>query len=115
MTEEQDRAARNLLRPDNHDLFDDVSLRLDARNPSIPIDTIAADIGVTVDALCRWVIGFKEKGARRSVSQSRDFAPVRPSQGHGGSMWSDDEDRRRQRIIQKARDGARATREALGG
>lgn len=108
-----DEYAENLLRPDNYELFDNVRWRLNAR-PVEPIENIAHDVGVSVDELCRWVIGFKEKGRPRSHYQSPKFAALRPPSG-GCELWADDESNRRRRIAQKARDGARATRLALEG
>ena len=105
--------ARNILCPDNYDLFDSVCRRLNAR-PIEPIESIAYDIGVTVDELCRWVIGFKEEKRRiKSPDQGKARAPLAQSRCTSTPLWSDDEDRRRQRIAQKARDGARAAREAM--
>lgn len=110
--DEDDEYARNILRPDNYDLFDIVRDRLKAR-PAEPIDSIAADIGVTVDQLCRWVVSFSEKRRLRSNYQSKKFAAIGDQRVHSNGMWNDDEDRRRARAAQKARDGARATRLAL--
>lgn len=107
---EQDEYTRNMLCADNYDLFDNVRWRLNAR-PVEPIESIAADIGVSVDDLCRWVIGFRE--AKRPKYQSPNFAPLAQPRTPGVELWADDEDRHRQRIAQKARDGARATRLAL--
>lgn len=112
-TEELERNARNLLRPDNHDLFEQVRLELNARNPVIPIGEIAGRLGVSVDALCRWVIGFKERRKQRVPYQAKVFAPLRPPVVSPSDPWADDEDRRRRRFAQKAREGARATILAL--
>lgn len=110
MSEEQDRNARNLLRPDNRDLFEEVRLRLNARHPVISIDTIAADIGVTVDALCRWVMEYREPKARRSVYQSPQFAALpRPKYGSGHDDQQPD-NIRAMKAWQRQRNGARATR-----
>lgn len=105
-----DDYANSILRPDNYDLFDMVRARLNAK-PTEPIDIIAGEIGVTVDQLCRWVIRFSEK--RRPKYQSPKFAPLRPPVVSPPDLWADDEARRRQRIAQKARDGARAALRAL--
>jgi hypothetical protein len=112
MDDELERNARNLLRPDNYDLFEQVRLELNARNPVIPIDDIASRLCVSVDDLCRWVIGFKE-AKRKAPYQSPVFAPLRPPKVSGPDVWADDEARRRQKFAQKARDGARATILAL--
>lgn len=108
----EDDFARSILRPDNYDLFDIVRDRLNAR-PAEPVEVIAQEIGVTVDQLCRWVIGFRESGRPRSTYQSAKFAALRPPDRPSPDVWADVDDRRRQRMAQKARDGARARREAL--
>jgi hypothetical protein len=111
---ELERNARNLLRPDNYDLFEQVRLELNARNPVIPIDDIASRLCVSVDDLCRWVIGFKEPTVKRKqFYQAPAFAPLRPPKVSPPDAWADDEYRRKQRFAQKARDGARATILAL--
>ena len=107
-----DEYTESLLRPDNYDLFENVCWRLRAR-PVEPIDSIALDVGVTVDDLCRWVLGFREKGRPKAPYQSRKFAALRPPVVATPDPWADDEDRRRQRFAQKARDGAREARMAL--
>ncbi len=112
MTSGDDEYARNMLRPDNYELFDIVRKRLNAK-PVEPIDSIAADIGVTVDQLCRWVIKFSEKKRPKAPYQGKDFAPIGPSRSTSTPMWADGLDRQRQRAAQKARDGARATILAL--
>lgn len=109
----EDDFAESILRPDNYDLFDTVRFRLNAR-PAEPVASIAADIGVTVDQLCRWVIGFTEKG-RGGFYQAKRYSALRPPEKSIPDLWADDEGRRRERMAQKARDGARATREALAG
>lgn len=111
---EQSERARNLLRPDNYELFDEVRDRLNQRDPVIPIAGIAAWIGVTEDELIRWVIGFTEKGRLRSNYQSKKFAALGERRVRNSGIWNDDEDRRRSRIAQKARDGARAALAATG-
>lgn len=113
-SDELERNARNLLRPDNYDLFEQVRLELNARNPVIPIDEIAARLCVSVDDLCRWVIGFKESRKKQRVPyQSAGFAALRPPKVEPSDPWADGEARRRARFAQKARDGARATILAL--
>ena len=107
-----DEYTRNMLRPDNYELFDIVRDRLNHR-PIEPIESIAFDIGVTVDDLCRWVIGFSEKNRPKAPYQSPKFAPIGPSRSTSTDMWADSEEKRRQRIAQKARDGARAARMAM--
>lgn len=108
--------ARNVLRPDNYELFDEVCARLNQRDPVIPVVGIAAWVGVTEDELVRWVIKFSEKKRpQRSPYQNKDFAPVAQPRGHGVDLWSDSPDRQRQRIAQKARDGARAALLASSG
>lgn len=104
-----DEFARNILRPDNYELFDIVRDRLNAR-PVEPIDSIARDIGVTVDQLCRWVIKFSEKNRPKKHYQSKEFAALDMTRAKSTDLWSDRPDRQRQRIAQKARDGARAAR-----
>ncbi len=111
MSASDDDFAESILRPDNFDLFDNVRWRLNAR-PVEPIENIAHDIGVTVDQLCRWVIGFSEKG-RSNPYQSPRYAALGQPRTNSVALWADTEDRRRQRIAQKARDGARAAREAM--
>jgi hypothetical protein len=110
----QNDRARNLLRPDNYELFDEVRDRLNQRDPVIPIDGVAAWLGVTVDELCRWIIKFSEKKRPKSIYQSKAFAPLAQPRQSGATQWADDQYRQRQRIAQRARDGARAAREALG-
>lgn len=105
--------GRNLLRPDNYDLFDQVCERLNQRDPVVPVAGIAAWLGVTEDELCRWIIGFRGTRRPRSTYQSRAFAPLAQPRAAGVELWADSEDRRKQRIAQRARDGARATRLAL--
>lgn len=105
--------ARNILCADNYELFDIVCRRLNAR-PIEPIESIAYDVGVTVDELCRWVIGFKEERRRvKSPYQGKARAPLAQSQSTSTPLWSDTDDGRRARIAQKARDGARAARLAM--
>lgn len=110
MTDEHDRNARNLLRPDNRDLFEEVRLRLNARHPVISIDTIAADIGVTVDALCRWVMEYREPKARRSVYQSPKFAALPAPKYAKGHDASQPDNIRAMKAWQRQHDGARAAR-----
>jgi hypothetical protein len=105
-----DEYTRSILCADNYELFDKVRNRLNLR-PAEPVESIANDLGVTVDDLCRWVISFKE--AKRPKYQSAKLAPIAPPRAPSVGLWADDEDRRRQRIAQKARDGARATILAL--
>ena len=105
-----DEYTRNLLTADNYELFDNVRDRLNLR-PVEPIQSIAYDLGVTVDDLCRWVIGFSEK--KRPKYQSPKFAAIGPSRSTSTDLWADSEEKRRQRIAQKARDGARAARLAM--
>jgi hypothetical protein len=112
-TNDTSEVARNVLRPDNYELFDEVRKRLNQRDPVIPIAGIAAWIGVTEDELIRWVIGFSEKGRLRSNYQSKKFAAIGEPRVRNTGIWTDDEDRRRARVAQKARDGARAAREAM--
>lgn len=106
--------ARNVLRRDNYELFDIVRDRLNAR-PVEPIASIALEIGVTVDELCRWVISFSEKKRQRVPYQGKQFAPIaKPRNPNNGTpIWAEAPDRQRQRNAQKASDGARATRLAL--
>lgn len=111
--DEQERNARNLLRPDNRELFDEVCLRLNARKPVIPIQVIADDIGVSVDALCRWVIGFKES-RRQTAYQSPKFAPLPIPKHVNGHDAQQPENIRRMKAWKKAHEGARATLDALG-
>lgn len=112
----EDEYARNMLRPDNYALFDAVRNRLNAK-PYEPIDSIAAEVGVTVDQLCRWVIGFSEKHrerAQRVPYQSKAFAPIAQPRSKGaGSDWAQSENIRRMKAWKKQRDGARAAREAI--
>lgn len=111
--EPADAFARSILRPDNYDLFDIVRRRLDAR-PAEPVECIARDIGVTVDQLCRWVIAFKERKGTKAHYQGKSFAAVRPPSQAIADVWADEDSRKRKRIAQKARDGARAALEAMG-
>ena len=110
--EVQSARARNVLRPDNYELFDEVCARLNQRDPVIPVAGIAAWVGVTEDELVRWVIAFKDRKPKAPY-QNKAFAPLAQSQSTSTPLWSDTDDRRRQRIAQKARDGARAAREAM--
>jgi hypothetical protein len=107
-----DEYTRNILRPDNYELFDIVRDRLNHR-PIEPIESIAYDIGVSVDDLCRWVIGFREAGRPSAPYQSPKFAAIGPSRSTSTDLWADGESKRRQRFAQKARDGARAARLAM--
>ncbi len=104
-----DEYTENLLRPDNYELFDNVRNRLNAR-PVEPIDCIARDVGVSVDDLCRWVIGFREKGRPTSPYQKPAYAPLRPPSKPIPDQWADTADRRRQAIWKKQREGAAAAR-----
>lgn len=106
-----DEYTKSLLCADNYELFENVRWRLNAREPFEPIESIAHDIGVSVDDLCRWVISFKEP--RRPKYQSPKFAALAPPKVTGSDPWADDEGRRRARFAQKARDGARAALLAL--
>jgi hypothetical protein len=49
----------DILRSDNHELFDHVRVRLVARNPVIPFEDIAAEFGVTVDELVGWFLSYR--------------------------------------------------------
>jgi transposase-like protein len=112
--DEDSEYARNILRPDNYELFDMVRDRLNHR-PIEPIESIAYDIGVTVDELCRWVIKFSEKGRKRQQYQSKAFAPLAQPRGATREGWEQSDDMRRQKIAQRARDGARAALAASSG
>lgn len=94
----------DILRPDNRELFETVRHRLERRNPAEPITAVAADIGVSVDALCRWIIAYREP--RKARYQAPRFAPLAPSAKSNSDLWSDDEDRRRRRMWDRARKGA---------
>lgn len=108
-----DDYARNMLRPDNYALFDAVRNRLNAK-PYEPIDSIAAEVGVTVDQLCRWVISFSEKKRPKAPYQSPKFAALdQPRKNGGGGDWGQSENIRRMKAWSKAREGARAAREAM--
>lgn len=107
-----DEYTRNILTADNYELFDMVRDRLNHR-PIEPIESIAFDIGVSVDELCRWVIGFSEKKRPKAPYQGKAFAPIAQPRSTSVPLWADDQDRQRRRIAQRARDGARATRLAL--
>lgn len=108
-----DEYTHSLLRPDNYELFDKVRDRLNAR-PVEPIECIARDVGVSVDHLCRWVIGFREKGRPKAPYQSPKFAALaQPRKNGGGGDWGQSENIRRMKAWSKAREGARAAREAM--
>ena len=50
---------RDILRPDNHELFDRVRLRLVKRHPAIPFEDIAAEFGVEVNELIAWFLSYR--------------------------------------------------------
>lgn len=70
--------AAQILTPDNYDLFDLVSYQLNQRNPVIPIEATARGLGVSVDALCRWVIGFRERRTPAVLPQTNTGLPRDP-------------------------------------
>lgn len=51
--------AQRILTPDNHALFKEVCDWLNTFK-GVSITALARQLGVEVDDLCRWVIGFKE-------------------------------------------------------
>lgn len=48
------------LTPDNYELFELVCDQFNS-HPNVTVAQTASGLGVTVDDLCRWVIGFKER------------------------------------------------------
>lgn len=52
--------AAQILTPDNYELFDLVCDQFN-NYPAVTVAQTASGLGVTVDDLCRWVIGFKER------------------------------------------------------
>lgn len=106
-----DAYTRNILRPDNRELFAIVCSRLNAR-PVEPIECIANDVGVSVDDLCRWVIGFKES-RRTTAYQSPRFAPLPQPKYENGHDDQQPENIRRMKAWKRAHEGARATRLAM--
>lgn len=62
--------ADRILTPDNYDLFKTVCDQFNS-HPNITVEQTANGLGVTVDALCRWVIEFKEP-RRPTILPARD-------------------------------------------
>ena len=105
-----DEYTRNMLCADNHALFDKVRDRLNAR-PIEPIDIIARDIGVTVDDLCRWFIAYKAPRKPKAY-QSPNFPAIGQPKVANGPSWTQDDNSRRFLAWKRAKDGAKAAREA---
>jgi hypothetical protein len=70
--------ADDVLRPDNQELFDRVRDKLNQRSPSIPMASIADEIGVSIEELCRWFIGFREPRDPHVLPPSQ-FVPRDPT------------------------------------
>lgn len=103
----------DLLRPDNHDLFDHVRLRILSKTPVFTMAMIADEFGVTVDELCRWIMDYKQPGRRRkSVYQAPRFPAIAQPRRDSGPDWARSDDARRQAAWKRASEGARAAREA---
>ena len=101
--------ARDILRPDNRELFETVRTRLNARHPVEPVQAIADELGVTVDELCRWFVAYKEPRKAKAYQSPRFPALPQPSQPQR-DPWVDSEERRRMAIWRKQTEGARKAR-----
>lgn len=64
------------LRPNNHDLWQYLQRRV--RDPA-PMATIAAELGLDVDALCAWMLAYT--GPRHRAKQVRDTTSYGPPVG----------------------------------
>lgn len=102
-------SPQDLLRPDNHDLFDEICARLNQR-PVVPFETIAAELGCSVDQLVRFVAEHKLPPRQKSFYQSPRFAALRPPFRDVHDAFAAPLTRQRETHAQRARDGARATR-----
>lgn len=105
--------SSDILRPDNRELFETVKCKLNQRSPVIPVATIADEIGVTVDELCRWFISYKERKGK--AYQSPRFAALAPPRMKTTDQWADTEEDRRMAIWRKQTEGARKARLAAAG
>lgn len=101
----------DLLRPDNHELFDHVRLRILSKDPVFTMDQIAVEFGVSVDELCRWIMAYKEPRKAKAYQAPR-FAPIGQPRKASAPSWVKDDDARRFIAWKRSRDGAKAAREA---
>jgi hypothetical protein len=102
----------DLLRPDNHELFDAVRKRLNQRDPVVPIAMIAWDLGVTVDELCKWIMAYKEPRKPKAY-QSPRFPAIGAPLVKSAPEWAQGDSTRRFLAWKRAHDGAVKARKAL--
>jgi hypothetical protein len=104
--------ANDLLRPDNHDLYDHVRLMILSKDPIFTIDQIAGEFAVTPEDLMRWIMAYKEPRGKRQPYQSPRFSAIGQPRVSTGPDWAREENARKFLAWKRQRDGARATREA---
>jgi hypothetical protein len=97
-------SPRDFLRPDNHDLYDEIAAEMNAQ-PPVSLTSIADRLGVSVDELCRFVLEHRNPSPR--------FPALRPPRHAGVDTFVLPAEAQSRRNAQRARDGARATRLAL--
>jgi hypothetical protein len=103
-------SPRDFLRPDNHDLYDEIAAEMNAQ-PPVSLTSIADRLGVSVDELCRFVL--EHRNPPKSAYQSPRFPALRPPRHAGVDTFVLPAETQSRRNAQRARDGARATRQAL--
>jgi hypothetical protein len=93
------------LRPDNRELFERVSARLNVRIPAaIPFEAICAEFDVTEDELVRFVLAYREP--RKAKYQSPRFAALAPPLHGTNTKWAEPSDAQRFAAWRRAQQGA---------
>lgn len=97
----------DILRPDNHALFDRIRLMLVAQ-PTISFQFIADEFAVTPRELVVWFLAYKAPRGRRTAYQSPRFPAIgEPLKSNREPDEEKSEHARRMRTWRKQRDGAR--------
>jgi hypothetical protein len=68
--------SSDILRPDNHELFDHIRLRLVARDPVVSWEEIAAEFSIEVPELVAWFLTYRMPKAK-TISRI-PLGPYRP-------------------------------------
>jgi len=77
LARKRQETAERILTPDNVALFNMVRDQLNDF-PTVPIAATARGLGVSVDDLCRWIIGFKEPKAPALLPMTTSLMPRDP-------------------------------------
>ena len=103
--------------PNDHALWRLLRKRFAA---TVPMSAVALELGVTADALCRWIMAYREPRPPKPYQSPRlpalpqRLPPALPVTVQGrGDPWTLSADDRRQLIWDRARTAARQAREHL--